>query len=254
MQTIDKTEDKGALRVICLACFVALASPFLFGYGTLPLTNFAGEIVSTAGFAMLLLLVVKYGMLGGEMKDFKLVLLAIAILVFATLIQYFYMGPMNSMAWVTVMGYFMFAAIAAWVGASARAGQYKRYWQTGMATGLLMGALFASIASLAQYVNFDASWVVLSPAAETGRTFGFIRQPNHQGTFLCIGLAAIFVLQTVYSGRSAAVLLFLLSPMLVFGIISTGSRTALVEMLFVLVCVLAFARRTPNGILKALTR
>lgn len=252
METIDKSKDKGALRVICLACFVALACPFLFGYGTLPLTNFAGEIVSTAGFAMLLLLAAKYGALGGEMKDLKLVLLAIAILDFATLVQYFYTGGMNSMAWATVIGYFMLAAMAAWVGASARAGQYKWHWQVGMAIGLVAGASFASLGSLAQYVSFDASWIVLSPAAETGRTFGFIRQPNHQATFLCIGLASIFVLQITHPRRSTTILLFLLSPLLVFGIISTGSRTAMLEMLFITVSGFVFLRRAPNGVLKAL--
>lgn len=252
MQTIEKSHDNGAMRVICLACFVALACPFLFGYGTLPLTNFAGEIVSTAGFAMLLLLAVKYGTLGGEMKDFKLVLLAIAVLVCATFIQYCYAGAMNSMAWVTVVGYFMLAAVAAWVGASARASKYKKQWQAGVAVGLIVGAALASLASIAQYVNFDASWIVLSPAAETGRTFGFIRQPNHQGTFLCIGLAAIFVLQTAFPRRSTGIPLFLLSPLLVFGIISTGSRTALLEMLFITVCGFAFLRRTHSGAVKAL--
>ena len=78
-------EDEGStMRLVGLVCFIALGAPFLLGYGTLPMTNFAGEIISMVGFALLLVIATQYGALdaaSGMLKSvwasFALMLLAI---------------------------------------------------------------------------------------------------------------------------------------------------------------------------------
>lgn len=237
--------------VLGLLCFVAVSCPFLFGYGTLPLTNFAGEIVSVAGFAMMFVVTAQYGAADRKIGDLKLVWTALGLLILATAGQYFYFEQKNLVDWLAIIGYLFLAAMAAWVGNTARGGGYKRHWQKGIAIALIAGATLASVASIAQYVSFDASWIVLSPAAEKGRTFGFVRQPNHQATFLCLGLAALFTLRPAVGRRLGAVVFLLLGPLLVFGIVSTGSRAALLQLLFISVCAVLFLRRNNHGAWKA---
>lgn len=243
----------GAAALIGLGCFVAVATPFLFGYGTLPLSNFAGEIVSGVGFAMLLLLCARYG--GLDARGGRLVLMhsCLTLLAFAVLLQYTYFGARSDpTVWFLVAAYFLMAAMAAWLGHWAHAGFYREQWARAMAFSFVAGGVLASTASLAQYFKVDLSWLVLSPAAEAGRTFGFVRQPNHQGTFLCLGLAALLSMQGQRCGRAAAAALVLLTPVLVLGVVSTGSRAALLQLLFLSAAAHLYLRQHSSQSWKAL--
>ena len=247
---MGKSESPTA--VIGLACFVAFACPFLFGYGTLPLTNYAGEIVSLTGFATMLLVVARYGQLSALPGPLRLYWAALGTLTVTMCAQYWYFGQQNLMPWVTAGGYFLLAGLAAWIGRAARTSRYDQHWLRGLAIGVLVGAILASLAATAQYLKLDASVVVLSPVAHTGRTFGFIRQPNHQATFLSFGLVAIFVLLIKSKPRLGNLLLFVVSPLIVFGIVSTGSRTGLIQLIFISVCALPFLLANGQSTWKAL--
>ena len=243
--------DKSA-QIIALVCFVALGTPFLFGYGAIPLTNFAGEIVSTVGFAMLLVLANFYRKaerLGGAFNLLHLLFLLLALAVVA---QYIYFGQNNAVAWLILMGYVALGGIATWVGYVACSNGYAGSWLKGITFGLLLACSLASVASFIQYFALDGSLLVISPAAQAGRTFGFIRQPNHQATFLCLGLVSLITLQRLAKPNVAATALVLLGPILAFGVVSTGSRTALVELVFVSMFALFFLRKEKRGHIKAL--
>lgn len=243
--------DRSA-QIIALVCFVALGTPFLFGYGTIPLTNFAGEIVSMVGFAMMLMLATQYRQelrTGHSPRILQLLFLVLIVLVVA---QYFYFGQHNGMAWLLLCGYLALAAMASWAGYAASGNGFSDNWLKGIALGLAFAGSIASAASFAQYFSIDGSLFIISPAAQPGRTFGFIRQPNHQATFLCLGLVSVLTLQRLIKPKSAGVMLAVLSPLLAFGVVSTGSRTALVELVFVAMYAVFFLRKEKLGYFKAL--
>jgi O-antigen ligase len=243
-------------QIIALVCFVAFGSPFLFGYGTLPLTNYVGEIVSAVGFAMLLVLATQYRKRASNSSHFvselRLVLVAFALLLVAVLGQYLYFGRGNHLAWFMLMAYLVLSLIAVWVGHAARSNGYESEWLSGMAFGLIAACVIASVAAAVQYFGLDGSWFFLSPTVQTGRTFGFIRQPNHQATFLCLGIVALLALQRLRKAPSASWALLILSPLVVFGIVSTGSRTALLELGFISILACYYLRREKLGISKAI--
>lgn len=240
-------EPQGHARILGLVCFIALALPFLFGYGTAPLTNFAGEIVSAAGFAMLLLAATQYGDLGANGGRLSLVRTAFALLGLATIAQYYYFGGRNLVAWLVVLAYLAMGAVVVWVGHAAHASRNPEVWVRAVAGSLVVGSVLASCASIAQYFGVDGSVIVLSPSIDAGRTFGFIRQPNHQGTFLNLGLAGLYALHRLVGRRTGSLLMNFGSPLLVFGIISTGSRTALLQLIFLSTCAIVTNRRAQHG-------
>ena len=246
---MGKSESPTA--VIGLACFVAFACPFLFGYGTLPLTNYAGEIVSLTGFATLLVVVTRYGRLHAPSILLRVYWAAIGTMILIMCAQYGYFGQRNLLAWVTAGGYFLLAGLAAWVGRAARASRYQQQWLWGLTTAIVAGATTASLAAIAQYLNLDASVIILSPAVDAGRTFGFIRQPNHQATFLNFGLIAMFVLLVKIQRTSVALLLPVLCPLVIFGIVSTGSRTGLIQLIFISAWAIPFLRANGQRVWKA---
>jgi O-antigen ligase len=245
-------KNESSAQIIGLVCFVAIATPFLFGYGTLPLTNFVGEIVSAVGFGMMLVLATHYG--GGRQKSYELKLVhsAFGLLGLMVAVQYLYFGQGHSLVWLLLFLYLLLACVAAWAGFAAHNNSHETQWLRGMAFAVVGGGCIASVAAVMQYFSVDGSWVLLSPTAQAGRTFGFVRQPNHQGTFLCLGVVAIFTLQRLLAPRIGMALLILLSPLLVFGIVSTGSRTALLELGFISLFTIYHLRGQKSGIYKAL--
>lgn len=229
----NQIETQGRARLLVLVCFVAFSVPFLFGYGTAPLTNFAGEIVSAAGFAMLLVASLQYGNLDARSRGLHLVLCALGILGAVSAAQYLKFGSNNSSTWLMAVCYFALAGVSAWIGHSGRASADPEVWIHAIATALVAGALLAACASIAQYFGLDGSTIVLSPSIDAGRTFGFVRQPNHQGTFLSMGLTALLASQFYLKRRIWKWLAIVVSPVLAFGIVSTGSRTALLQLVLV---------------------
>ena len=245
-------EAQGHGRILGLVCLIAFAMPFLFGYGTAPLTNFAGEIVSAAGFAMLLIAAVQYGDIAAHGLRLKVFWTVLALLACATVAQYALFGSRNLAAWLMVACYLAIAAAAAWIGHAAHASERAELWVRATAGAMVVGSILAACASIAQYFGLDGTLIVLSPSVDSGRTFGFIRQPNHQGTFLNLGVAGLFALSRLIRRPMGIWLLSLGSPILAFGIISTGSRTALIQLVFLSFCAVAAMRRAPRGIWIAL--
>ena len=231
-----KNSNSGPLVVMILVTFVALSAPFLFGYGTAPLTNFAGEIVSTSGFSTLMLVATLYGNFEAAHKHIKQLTAAIFLLIFGTLAQYFYFGSINTASWLIALAYLGMGWTAAWTGSAARSGSYADHWIKAICIGIAMGATMAALGSIAQFFNFDGGFIVLSPAQEAGRTFGFIRQPNHQGTFLNLGLASVAYLMQVAQPRIKK-LLPIVILIIIFAILTTGSRTALIQVCFICLCI-----------------
>jgi hypothetical protein len=219
-------------KVLGLVCFMALALPFLFGYGVAPLTNFAGEVMSAMGFALLFLVTMAYGRLDVTGPCLRVAWCALGLLLAASLVQYGWFGARNSSEWLTIAGYLVMAALAVWTGHAAHAGDRADAWVRAMAGSLLIGTTLAALASIAQYFQIDGSLLILSPSIDAGRTFGFIRQPNHQGTFLNLGIAALFTFCRFLPPRRALWLFCVVCPVLVFGIVSTSSRTALIQLIF----------------------
>lgn len=235
MQLSPESTHASLFRIMFLACFIAVGSPFLFGYGTLPLTNFAGEIVSLVGFAMVVLLSSRYGAFEKLTTGLWTCGIAFALLLLTTGTQFLYFGRTNSISWLMPVLYIGLSALITWAGHAGHAGFFRDIWIRAICFSLLGAGALASVAAIAQYFKLDGTLFLISPAAQAGRTFGFIRQPNHQGTFLCMGIAAVFALQGLLSPKAAKLTMFLASPLLVFGLVSCGSRTALMEVAFLTV-------------------
>ncbi|RQO82660.1 hypothetical protein DBV10_07835 [Acidovorax sp. FJL06] len=228
--------DHGPLVILSLVALAGLSAPFLFGYGTAPLTNFAGEIVSASGFSTLLWAAAIYGNFDFAHKNIQRTTSALVLLILATIFHYFYFGAINTPAWIVAIGYLGMGWLAAWTGSAARSGTHANEWMKAICIGLSIGAVIAALGSIAQFFNFDGGYIVLSPAQDSGRTFGFVRQPNHQGTFLSIGLASIVYLAYISKYRTR-VLALLFAPIIIFALLTTGSRTAMMQIIFLSICI-----------------
>ncbi|WP_421953763.1 Wzy polymerase domain-containing protein [Polaromonas sp.] len=238
-------------RLIYLVCFIVFGTPFLMGYGTLPMTNFAGEAMSFVGAALLLILVGFSRAFGGNLsRELLVAISAVLLLAVAAVVQFFEFEQRNADSYLVVLGYLTCAALIIWAGNAACSGAQSAHWVQATALSFAIGGALAALASLAQYFHINGQWVVLSSINDAGRTYGFLRQPNHQGTYLSLGLVATLVLYR--TDRLPSLLWLALSSLLILGIVTTGSRTALVQIAFISVCGLISDRRGRRRKIQAL--
>lgn len=236
--------------LIYLVGFVLFGLPALVGYGTIPLTNFTAEAMCVTGLALILILVgtdAVFRMEGGW--EVLIATGALGLLLVVTLTQYAFFGQQQIDAYLVVLGYLLCAGLSIVAGHAACSGSNATSWFQACAKSLAIAGTIAAFASAAQYFELDVQWLLISPVSDAGRTFGFIRQPNHQGTFLNLGLVALIFLQR--TGRIRTWLWCLLSLVLIFGVTTTGSRTALLQVVFISVCMLAGSWRDRRGMFKA---
>ncbi|MEO7887099.1 MAG: Wzy polymerase domain-containing protein [Polaromonas sp.] len=247
---MTKRAQGQGVRLIYLVGFIVFGLPALVGYGTIPLTNFTAEALCVTGLALMLILA---GIDPQSRVERRRELLAatgaFGLLFLVTLLQWTAFGQKQIDAYLVVLGYLLCAVMAVGAGHAACAGDHAMSWFRASAKSLAIAATLAAFASAAQYFELDARWLLISPVSDAGRTFGFIRQPNHQGTFLNLGLVALIFLQRTGSIRTW--LWSLLSLILIFGITTTGSRTALLQVFFISLCMLASSWRDRRGLLKA---
>lgn len=236
--------------LIYLVGFIVFGLPALVGYGTIPLTNFTAEALCVTGLALMLILLGADAVFLIERRVEFLAAVGAFVLLFAVaLLQYAAFGRQQMDAYLVVFGYLVCAGLSVGAGHAACAGEHAMNWFQASAKGLAIAATLAAFASAAQYFELDARWLLISPVSDAGRTFGFIRQPNHQGTFLNLGLVALVFLQRTGSIRTW--LWSLLSLVVIFGITTTGSRTALLQVFFISMCMAASSFRDRRGLVKA---
>lgn len=226
--------------LVYLIGFVFFGLPALIGYGAVPLTNFTAEALCPVGLALMLIIV---GLQPARQSRFpiepQLALAAFGLIALVTCAQFVMLQHRHLDAYLVILGYFCCAAIAVLLGYTAAGSRLAQHWFYAAAASIALAAAIATLASVAQYFEVDARSAMISPASDAGRTFGFFRQPNQQGTFLNMGLAALLYLHQ--KKRLSLGAWLALSLFVVFGIASTGSRTAMVQTAFISLCGLALS-------------
>lgn len=238
-------------RLIYLVGFIVFGVPALVGYGTSPLTNFTAEAMCVTGLGLMLIFIATDALLRlrGQWELF-VAIGALGLLGAVTLVQYALFGQQQIDAYLVVLGYLLCAGLSIVAGHVAHSGGHAASWFQACAWSLAVAGTIAAFASVAQYFKLDVQWLVISPVNEAGRTFGFVRQPNHQGTFLSLGLAALVFLQRTNSIRTW--LWCVVSLILIFGIMTTGSRTALLQVFLISMTTLAWCWHDRRGMFKAI--
>lgn len=225
----DPNRTDRLLVWMCCACTFAL--PYLMGYGVMPLTNFGGEVIAAVGFGACLFVAAKLGLRVALDRTFLISVSVPIGLALATIAQYYMHGQRHWDVYSIYVVYLAAAALAVWLGSATSQSKSSQTWGVAVAFCVLAGASFAALASAAQYLGVDLSGLLLSPPAEAGRTYGFLRQPNHQATCLSLGLAALFAVNRRV--KIAGLVWYGLVMLLVSAIVSTGSRTGLLQILFI---------------------
>lgn len=223
--------------LIYLVVFVFLGMPALMGYGAIPLTNFTAEALCPIGLALMLAIFAFEPARPGRLSpEVRVGLLAFGLLFVVTCLQFGVLQRRGLEAYLVVLGYLFCACLALWAGHEAARGDNANRWFDAIAAGLAFASVLAAAASVIQYFGLDGQLLLISPAKEAGRAYGFFRQANQQGTFLNLGMAALFSLYI--SGRLKLWLWLTLSVFLAFAIVTTGSRTALLQIGFMSLCAL----------------
>jgi len=237
--------------LIYLVGFIFFGLPSLIGYGAIPLANFTAEALCVTGLALMLALAgLEASRNRKAPRELAVAIGAFALLAAAAVAQFFGLRQVQPDVSLVLLAYLFCAGLAVWVGWAVASGNYAEQWFAAAALGLVVAGVLAAFASIAQYFEVDARILLISPVSEAGRTFGFIRQPNHQGTFLNLGLIGLLVLQL--RGAIKGWLWIVLSAILVFGIATTGSRTAILQIAFVSLSAAWFCRRNWRGMVRAL--
>lgn len=228
----------GRRWLVQVACFLGVGAPFLMGYGVIPQTNLTAEALGVVGVALMLVLLAQR--LGGEnlrnvpVRPLVAALSAVAMLLVVVVCQMLVFGINNLDAYLIYLGYLVVAIVAVVAGhLAARDCTEASIWLRAMAVALVVAALLGALASVAQYLHLDASWAMVSPVADAGRTYGFVRQPNQQAALLNLGLLSSVVLVRMRVLRWPIALVG--AVLLTFAMVTTGSRTGLIQ----LVCVAA---------------
>lgn len=237
--------------VLSGALFIAMGLPILMGYGVVPLTNFGVEVVASIGLGAVLISSI---LLLKNAISLSLPLL-VALTLSLSLSVWIFVKSKLVPPWavspdilVIYVGYALGLGAAIWAG-YLMAMRFSWPWvEKTIARILLMAGCIAALGSVMQYLSIDGSWMMLSPSAEPGRTYGFVRQPNHQSTFLNLALACALYLRAKGDLRSA--FWYPLAMLFVAAVLSTGSRTGLLQLLLLIAMYgwIALKNRDPKGL------
>jgi O-antigen ligase len=207
------------------ACF---GLPFVLAYGVLPLPNFINELAASLGLGLLLLVRARDP---GDLRSgwpYWAVMATLAVLIAMTMAQAIGKpAPADPETYILAVVYLLLGALAFHLGWTVGSqDQARSDWMASICWVLVSCAALASAAGLVQYFQLPGHWALIPYLDTPGRAFGFIRQPNHQATFLAIGLHATAWLlsSSKIRGRTFAAI----AALLVLGIVATGSRSGAV--------------------------
>lgn len=217
--------------VILMACiFLMMGLPMLVGYGVIPYTNFGVEVVAVIGLGLLLVASSVFATQSAILSVPVQASLAmgVGLAMWILLKSYWRVAPAGvGVTTLIYVGYVLGLCGAIWVG-SLMASVAPRAWLEKVLVGVLaVAAVIAAIGSAMQYFGVDGAWMGLSPAVDPGRTYGFVRQPNHQSTFLTMALAGLLYLRV--QGRLKGWTWYSVAFLLIAAVISTGSRTGMLN-------------------------
>jgi O-antigen ligase len=234
---------QGYRTLIMVGCAFLFGFPFLFGYGVFPLTNLGSEIIAALGLALLLFIGAPVIQGRPSNMPIKLTLAWTLFILLLILWKAFNLRESIYLSTPLVVGAYV-SGFCASVLAGYTLGR-------GVSSGdldflvarILVGfGVVAALASLFQYLSIDGSLFFLSPLVDDGRTYGFLRQPNHQSTFLNMAIAALIYLRTQANLRHLT--WYSILPILIFAVLSTGSRTGLVQIGFLCLLYLFYSFRS----------
>jgi hypothetical protein len=222
--------------VLAGTLFLVTGLPFLIGYGVMPLTNFGAEVVAVVGLGVLWLSTLVFAQAHTYVVG-RSVRVAIAVpvgLAAWVLIKTVVIHParVNWPNLVVYEGYLLGAAGAVWVGFVLSTALPREKLERMIVGSLLVAGGLAAVGSYLQYFQIDAYWLTLSPSSDAGRTYGFIRQANHQATFLCMGIASLLY----WRSRQASTAWYWYGGVafLAWAVLTTGSRAGIVQMVMLL--------------------
>ncbi len=227
-------EDRTRFLML-IGIFLLMGLPILMGYGVTPLTNFGVEVMAVVGLGVLLISSWRLTAKVRYVNYPLLVVVSLSVLLSIVLLLKAALGTswaLNEGTLLIYIGYVLGAAAATLVGYVLASSNSWEWTEKAVTRVLLVAAAIAAIGSLMQYLGIDGTWMGLSPSAEPGRTYGFVRQPNHQSTFLNIALAGLIFLRIKRNLHNVS--WYLMVPILVMAIVTTGSRTGVVQLLVLL--------------------
>lgn len=230
MKLDTQKERADVLAAIGLVLMMGL--PMLIGYGVVPYTNFGVEVVAVLGMGVLLIagaLLAKDALPSG--LPLRSALSFVVMLALWTLAKVG-LGPLSAVNHGTLLiylGYMGGLSGAIWFGHVLMTTLSWPWVEKLLTRTLILAAIVAAAGSLMQYFVIDGSWMGLSPSAEPGRTYGFVRQPNHQATFLGMAMASLLYLRT--RKHLAHTLWYPIAFLLVAAIVTTASRVGLMLLL-----------------------
>jgi hypothetical protein len=210
------------LRILSL--FLAFGLPFLLGYGVLPLLNFINEVASLLGLGFVMLVAsLEPARLRWNWR-YLLVLGALAVLLGLTAWQALRASAAGMWElYATTAGYLLVAALTFHLGWSRGQDAASRdRWVMAFCRAVSLAGLLAALAGLVQYANLSTVWGLLPYLDTAGRAFGFVRQPNHQATFLAIGIlcAGLLVSRGALRRDVGALVVMVMAA----GVLASGSR------------------------------
>ncbi len=230
-----RQEDRSRLLIL-FGLFLLMGLPILMGYGVTPLTNFGVEVMAVVGLGVLMISSLHLTAKVRYVTHPLVIAISLAGLLAMVLVLKAALGTswaLNIGTLLMYLGYVLGAAAATWIGYLLASSVPWEWMEKAVTRVFLVAAVIAAAGSLMQYFGIDGTWMGLSPSAEPGRTYGFVRQPNHQSTFLNVALAGLMYLRVKRNLRNTT--WYLLLPLFVLAIVSTGSRTGIVQLLILLV-------------------
>lgn len=208
--------------------FLAFGLPFLIGFGVLPIPTFINEIWALLGFGLLLAAMSRERVSLRLGPGYVWVQGAIALLLMLTAAQ-----AMQSQvagageSYVLVGGYLVAAAVAFHAG--WRGGldpDLRAAWTQALCASVTLAAVLAALGGATQYFGLAGESFLLPGLQTAGRAYGFIRQPNHQASFLVVGVVALGYLARRRQLPGVAYLV--IGLVLVAGVLMSGSRLGVV--------------------------
>jgi O-antigen ligase len=228
-----------AFAVACFAAAFAAAAPTLLAFNVSPSPTFLNQALALAGFGVWLVVAGRTWRAGVDRcatvaaRRAAALLAALALVAAAVAASWAFRALPAPLAW-SAAGLVGAAAVAAWAGASMRTAgaAFCAAW----ALAALLNVGVAGVQVFAPELA-DGEWIARSGIP--GRAVGNLRQPNHLSTVLlwgAIGTAALLALWCARDAeperpgrrRAGIALLAAVFAAIVFGVVTTASRTGLV--------------------------